>query len=81
MCIGSGIGSFEDVYDTSIAYDKGVSVANLMYKPQALTSHKGPKKVSPLFVPRLLINLAAGHISMKYGFKVSTTLAYLNHLL
>lgn len=26
--------------------------------------------MSPLFVPRLLINLAAGHISMKYGFKV-----------
>ncbi|KAA6413660.1 MAG: beta-ketoacyl-acyl-carrier- synthase II [Lasallia pustulata] len=52
VCIGSGIGSLEDIYDTSLAYDKG-----------------GPKKVSPLFVPRLLINLAAGHISMKYGFK------------
>jgi 3-oxoacyl-[acyl-carrier-protein] synthase II len=50
--VGSGIGSFEDVYDTTIAYDKG-----------------GYKKVSPLFVPRLLINLGAGHISMKYGLK------------
>lgn len=50
--MGSGIGSLDDVYDTTIAYDKG-----------------GYRKVSPLFVPRLLINLAAGHISMRYGFK------------
>lgn len=53
VCMGSGIGSFEDVYDTSVSYN-----AN------------GYKKVSPLFVPRLLINLAAGHVSMTYGFKV-----------
>ncbi|KAK0511660.1 hypothetical protein JMJ35_006233 [Cladonia borealis] len=52
ICMGSGIGSLEEQYDTSIALDKG-----------------GPKKVSPLFVPKLLINLAAGHISMKYGLK------------
>ena len=26
VCLGSGIGSFEDVYDTSIAYEKGVSL-------------------------------------------------------
>lgn len=30
---------------------------------------QGAKKVSPLFVPKLLINLAAGHISMKFGFE------------
>ncbi|KIW02148.1 beta-ketoacyl-acyl-carrier-protein synthase II [Verruconis gallopava] len=50
--IGSGIGSLDDVVNTTIDFDKG-----------------GYKKVSPLFVPRLLINLAAGHISMRYGLK------------
>ncbi|KAA8649973.1 putative beta-ketoacyl synthase (Cem1) [Aspergillus tanneri] len=51
ICLGSGIGNFDEIYDTVISYDKG-----------------GYKKVSPLFVPKLLINLGAGHISMKYGF-------------
>ncbi|KAJ5491736.1 3-oxoacyl- synthase [Penicillium diatomitis] len=51
VCLGSGIGNFDEIYDTVVAYEQG-----------------GYKKVSPLFVPKLLINLGAGHISMRYGF-------------
>ncbi|KAH8696078.1 putative beta-ketoacyl synthase [Talaromyces proteolyticus] len=51
VCLGSGIGNFEEIYDTVVAYE-----------------HNGYKKISPLFVPKLLINLGAGHISMKFGF-------------
>ncbi|RAH65811.1 putative beta-ketoacyl synthase (Cem1) [Aspergillus aculeatinus CBS 121060] len=50
VCLGSGIGNFDEIYDTVVAYAKG-----------------GYRKVSPLFVPKLLINLGAGHISMRYG--------------
>lgn len=46
---GSGIGSFEDAYNNSIAFDS-----------------KGYKKVQPLFIPKLLNNMAAGNISIKY---------------
>ncbi|CAG7920802.1 unnamed protein product [Penicillium olsonii] len=51
VCLGSGIGNFDEMYNTVVAYEKG-----------------GYKKVNPLFVPKLLINLGAGHISMKYRF-------------
>ncbi|KAL4927375.1 putative beta-ketoacyl synthase (Cem1) [Aspergillus undulatus] len=51
VCLGSGIGNFDEIYDTVVSYEKG-----------------GYRKVSPLFVPKLLINLGAGHTSMKYGF-------------
>ncbi|RYP17086.1 hypothetical protein DL765_004705 [Monosporascus sp. GIB2] len=52
VCLGSGIGNLEEMYATTLAFEKD-----------------GYKKVSPLFVPQILINLAAGHISMKYGFQ------------
>ncbi|KAI9905024.1 hypothetical protein N3K66_001553 [Trichothecium roseum] len=52
VCMGSGIGNLDEMYDTSLAHSQG-----------------GYKKVSPLFVPKILINMAAGHIAMKYGFQ------------
>ncbi len=30
---------------------------------------KGPRRVSPFFIPGSLINLISGHVSIKYGFK------------
>jgi 3-oxoacyl-[acyl-carrier-protein] synthase II len=52
VSIGSGIGSIEDTYDTSILLDK-----------------HGYRKVSPFFVPRILVNMAAGAVCIKYGFR------------
>lgn len=50
VAVGSGIGSFPDAYDNSVAFH----------------SH-GYKKVQPLFIPKLLNNMAAGNISIKHG--------------
>ncbi|KAG6025819.1 hypothetical protein E4U41_001446 [Claviceps citrina] len=52
VCLGSGIGNLEDLYETSLSHHNG-----------------GYKKVSPLFVPKILTNLAAGHLAMKHGFE------------
>ncbi len=72
VCLGSGIGSLEVQYQTSIDLYQGVSPINPSSSyGKRPDSTQGPKKVSPLFVPKLLINLAAGHIAMKYGFKVA----------
>ncbi len=30
---------------------------------------RGPRRISPFFVPASIINMIAGHVSMRYGFK------------
>lgn len=55
VCLGSGIGALEDLYNTSLAYGSA--------------SPPNYRKIHPLFVPRILINLGAGHISMRYNLQ------------
>ncbi|KAI1909051.1 Mitochondrial beta-keto-acyl synthase [Ophidiomyces ophidiicola] len=57
VCLGSGVGNLEEIYNTSLAYAGNLSGGG-----------KGYRKIPPLFVPKSLTNLGAGHLSMKYGF-------------
>ncbi|RYP32046.1 hypothetical protein DL767_005400 [Monosporascus sp. MG133] len=54
---------------TGVCLGSGIGNLEEMYATTLAFEQDGYKKVSPLFVPQILINLAAGHISMKYGFQ------------
>ena len=34
-----------------------------------LCQARGPRRISPFFVPASIINMIAGHVSMRFGFK------------
>ncbi|EME32113.1 3-oxoacyl-[acyl-carrier-protein] synthase II [Galdieria sulphuraria] len=69
VAVGAGITSIPDIIE-----------ANRLIE----SSERGYRRVSPFFVPRILTNMAAGYISMKYGFQgpnhsVSTACATGSH--
>ncbi|KAL5115378.1 Mitochondrial beta-keto-acyl synthase [Pleosporales sp. CAS-2024a] len=58
-----------DLKATGVYMGSGIGSLEDAYNTAVAFKQGGYRKVSPLFVPRLLINLAAGHVSMRYGFK------------
>lgn len=61
--------SDEDLEATGVYMGSGIGNLDDAYNTAIAFDNGGYRKVSPLFVPRLLINLAAGHVSMRFGFK------------
>ena len=58
-----------DLEATGVTIGSGIGNLDEAYQTSIAFHEGGYRKVSPLFVPRLLINLAAGHVSIKHGFK------------
>lgn len=59
----------QDLESTGVTIGSGIGNLDEAYNTSVAFHEGGYKKVSPLFIPKLLINLAAGHVSMRYGFK------------
>ena len=61
----------EKVDGNRVAVIVGSGIGGMnVYEDQVITMHeKGPRRISPLFVPITIVDIAAGYISMRYGFK------------
>lgn len=47
----------------------GIGGLKTIHETSLLMEEKGTRRVSPFFIPSALINLAGGHVSIKYGLK------------
>lgn len=54
---------------TGVLIGSGIGGLDEIYKTSTLMNEKGPRRVSPFFVPASLINLVSGHVSIKYGYR------------
>lgn len=61
--------SEEEKNEIGVVFGSGIGGIQTFYQ-QAITNHtQGPNRVSPFFIPMLIPDIAAGQISINYGFK------------
>ena len=54
---------------TGVIIGSGIGGLATIEKTSVELAEKGPRRVSPFFIPSALINLASGQVSIRYGFK------------
>ncbi|MBB3994703.1 3-oxoacyl-[acyl-carrier-protein] synthase II [Sulfitobacter undariae] len=59
----------ESLERTGVLIGSGIGGLNSIANTAVMMAEKGPKRVSPFFVPGALINLISGQVSIKYGYK------------
>ncbi len=59
----------EDLLRTGVMIGSGIGGLQSIGETANLIKDKGPKRVSPFFIPGALINLISGQVSIRYGFK------------
>ena len=59
----------EDRCRTGVMIGSGIGGLTSIAETAVLIKEKGPKRVSPFFIPGSLINLISGQVSIRFGFK------------
>ena len=59
----------DDFHRTGVLIGSGIGGLDSIAQTAITLKEKGPRRVSPFFIPGALINLVSGQVSIKYGFK------------
>ena len=59
----------DDRYATGVLIGSGIGGIGGIYDASVTLHEKGPRRISPFFIPGRIINLAAGQVSIKHGLK------------
>ena len=61
--------SDEDSYRSGVLIGSGIGGLSTIEQATLVLKEKGPRRLSPFFIPSCLINLASGQVSIKNNFK------------
>ena len=61
--------SLEEQYRAGVLVGSGIGGIGTIYETSVTLLEKGPRRVSPFFIPSAIINLASGWISIQHGLK------------
>ncbi len=59
----------ESLDRTGVMIGAGIGGLETIYETSLVLKERGPRRVSPFFVPSALINLVSGQVSIAYGFR------------
>ena len=61
--------TYEDQVATGVLIGSGIGGLSGIYETSLILKERGPRRVSPFFIPGRLINLVSGYVSIQHGLK------------
>ncbi|KPL54882.1 beta-ketoacyl-ACP synthase II [Prosthecomicrobium hirschii] len=61
--------TYEEQIASGVMIGSGIGGIGGIYEASITLKERGPRRVSPFFIPGRLINLASGHVSIQHGLK------------
>ncbi|MCY7304958.1 MAG: beta-ketoacyl-ACP synthase II [Rhodoferax sp.] len=66
--VGEALG-YEEATRVGCVIGSGIGGLPMIEATHAELTARGPRRISPFFVPASIINMISGHVSMRFGFK------------